>query len=381
MHFNPSRLEARAALNGDRKLEARQIGLLPTTDDDDPFGWLTSLFGGGDDDPTTTTTARGGTTITLGPVLTPVPLNTLTNTRTTRTTTRTTTPQSTPTVIVVTATPTPQPEPSPLFTTVTSTSSADQANTDPSQANVNSSTSNGLPGVVVGIIVAASVIFGLIFISLVARKVFQTRRRNRRSTWATTGVTPFSVPVTEKALPPPPPTEGREYPSTNYPAYPPPAAVGTTYTTKPYSPTGPSSANYPASYPFGAGSAPLLMQTNTTNAAPFTAADLAGPVVIQQVPPTPNAAAPALSVVKRTFVPSLPDELSISNGEQVRILSVYDDGWALCERVSNGEKGVVPQECLEMVKQPSTGALAPPGSEDSRLDRKSSLRRDQDQAQ
>jgi len=80
-------------------------------------------------------------------------------------------------------------------------------------------------------------------------------------------------------------------------------------------------------------------------------------------------------------VPSLPDELSISNGEQVRILSVYDDGWALCERVSNGEKGVVPQECLEMVKQPSTGALAPPGSEDSRLDRKSSLRRDQDQAQ
>jgi hypothetical protein len=127
---------------------------------------------------------------------------------------------------------------------------------------------------------------------------------------------------------------------------------------------------------------------NITAATSFTAADLAGPVVIQHTPPTPIAAA-AVSVVKRTFVPSLPDELSISNGDQVRVLSAYDDGWALCEKVSTGEKGVVPQECLETANQPSSGASAnqpssgasATGSEESRLNRNSSLRRPQDQTQ
>jgi hypothetical protein len=241
--------------------------------------------------------------------------------------------------------------------------------------------------VVIGIIVAASVIFGLIFVALIARKIFQSRRRNRRNTWATTGVTPFDAPVTEKALPPPPPTENQVYPSINFPAYPPTAVAGTTpYNPQAYSPAAAaaSSPGYPAPYPFGtSGNAQLLMQqnyNNTTTAASFTAADLAGPVVIRHTPPTPTTPAAAVSVVKRTFVPSLPDELSISNGEQVRIISIYDDGWALCEKVSSGDKGVVPQECLEMVKQPSAGASAT-GSEESRLNRNSSLRHGPVQAQ
>ncbi|KAG9049120.1 hypothetical protein FS837_011132 [Tulasnella sp. UAMH 9824] len=58
-----------------------------------------------------------------------------------------------------------------------------------------------------------------------------------------------------------------------------------------------------------------------------------------------------LVVVARTFVPSLPDELSIQTGEQVRIISKYDDGWAHVERLRSGagENGVVPMDCLEAV--------------------------------
>ncbi|KIJ69184.1 hypothetical protein HYDPIDRAFT_55230, partial [Hydnomerulius pinastri MD-312] len=54
------------------------------------------------------------------------------------------------------------------------------------------------------------------------------------------------------------------------------------------------------------------------------------------------------ATVKCTFVPTLPDELSITTGERVRLVAQYDDGWALC---ANGrdEQGMVPQECLERI--------------------------------
>ncbi|KDQ61067.1 hypothetical protein JAAARDRAFT_94211, partial [Jaapia argillacea MUCL 33604] len=63
--------------------------------------------------------------------------------------------------------------------------------------------------------------------------------------------------------------------------------------------------------------------------------------------------------VRCTFVPSLPDELSISVGETLRILSEYDDGWALCMN-GRGEKGMVPLECLDRGVIPGTGGLPSP---------------------
>jgi len=56
------------------------------------------------------------------------------------------------------------------------------------------------------------------------------------------------------------------------------------------------------------------------------------------------------------FNPSLPDELSISTGERVRVLAEYDDGWALCSN-DRREQGVVPLECLERERaaQPYAG--------------------------
>ncbi|KAK0441061.1 hypothetical protein EV421DRAFT_1959767 [Armillaria borealis] len=65
---------------------------------------------------------------------------------------------------------------------------------------------------------------------------------------------------------------------------------------------------------------------------------------------------PSSAIVKSRFIPSLPDELPISNGETVRILQEFDDGWALC---ANGreEQGMVPLECLERLT-PTSGLPA-----------------------
>ena len=52
------------------------------------------------------------------------------------------------------------------------------------------------------------------------------------------------------------------------------------------------------------------------------------------------------AVVRVLYIPTLPDELSITTGEVVTLLKAYDDGWALCMN-ARGEQGVVPLECLE----------------------------------
>ncbi|KAF8077666.1 hypothetical protein FPV67DRAFT_1462611 [Lyophyllum atratum] len=69
--------------------------------------------------------------------------------------------------------------------------------------------------------------------------------------------------------------------------------------------------------------------------------------------PPPNTPTPAQlpavissAKVKSTFIPTLPDELSISTSEVVRIHADYDDGWALCSNARN-EVGMVPLECLD----------------------------------
>ncbi|KAL0946493.1 hypothetical protein HGRIS_012711 [Hohenbuehelia grisea] len=72
--------------------------------------------------------------------------------------------------------------------------------------------------------------------------------------------------------------------------------------------------------------------------------------------PTPFASTPVRgtpttpfngAAVVSTFIPTLPDELSISLGDTVRVLAEYDDGWALCASMI-GEKGMVPLECLDL---------------------------------
>jgi len=61
---------------------------------------------------------------------------------------------------------------------------------------------------------------------------------------------------------------------------------------------------------------------------------------------TPGREAPNSATVQCTFIPTLPDELSISTGEIVQVLGEFDDGWALCAN-NKGEQGMVPLECLD----------------------------------
>lgn len=51
-------------------------------------------------------------------------------------------------------------------------------------------------------------------------------------------------------------------------------------------------------------------------------------------------------IVSRSFVPTLPDELSISTGETLKVLQEFDDGWAECMTLG-GEVGMVPLECFD----------------------------------
>ncbi|TFK54627.1 hypothetical protein OE88DRAFT_935287 [Heliocybe sulcata] len=57
---------------------------------------------------------------------------------------------------------------------------------------------------------------------------------------------------------------------------------------------------------------------------------------------------PRLMTVVTTFQPSMDDELSIQNGETLRLLEEYEDEWCLVQRVGryDAEKGVIPRFCL-----------------------------------
>ncbi|KAJ7143128.1 hypothetical protein C8R43DRAFT_1015677 [Mycena crocata] len=69
------------------------------------------------------------------------------------------------------------------------------------------------------------------------------------------------------------------------------------------------------------------------------------------VPAVVPAGAAASATVRYEFIPTLPDELSITTGEVVRMLSEYDDGWALCAN-GRGDQGMVPLECLDQGSAP-----------------------------
>lgn len=60
-----------------------------------------------------------------------------------------------------------------------------------------------------------------------------------------------------------------------------------------------------------------------------------------------------MAVVRCVFIPSLPDELSITAGEVITVVTAYDDGWALCAN-SRGEQGMVPIECYNQASLASS---------------------------
>jgi len=63
------------------------------------------------------------------------------------------------------------------------------------------------------------------------------------------------------------------------------------------------------------------------------------------------------------FLPTLPDELSVSMGEVLQVLEEFDDGWALCIN-ERGDLGVVPVLCFERIP-PSPLKLIPADTNES----------------
>ena len=66
---------------------------------------------------------------------------------------------------------------------------------------------------------------------------------------------------------------------------------------------------------------------------------------------------PYSATIVCTFIPSLPDELTIFVGETLRVLAEYEDGWSLCMDC-RGVRGMVPNECLDR-NSASMGFLLP----------------------
>ncbi|SJL15768.1 uncharacterized protein ARMOST_19273 [Armillaria ostoyae] len=74
-----------------------------------------------------------------------------------------------------------------------------------------------------------------------------------------------------------------------------------------------------------------------------------------------------IETIRRTFVPTLYDELSVAIGDRIRVLEVFDDGWAMVEKVPEGngqgkevvlEPGLIPIDCLRMTGDPLPPFLA-----------------------
>ncbi|KZT11864.1 uncharacterized protein LAESUDRAFT_719806 [Laetiporus sulphureus 93-53] len=65
-----------------------------------------------------------------------------------------------------------------------------------------------------------------------------------------------------------------------------------------------------------------------------------------------------VETIRRPFVPTMDDEMSVLPGETVRILLRYDDGWAYAEKLGSGRRGLIPIDCLRMPEEDLSAFLA-----------------------
>ncbi|KAF8559750.1 hypothetical protein OG21DRAFT_1502977, partial [Imleria badia] len=243
-------------------------------------------------------------------------------------------------------------------------------------ANAAAVTNSGLSGGAIAGIIAGAAVVGAALIVFFVRKTYLRRRERKRISWnGAPGLgadileepKPFSdiserpasstiATNTPQRIAPPSPFEayGQSMYTTpvsplahmqppSIPTYATPAPPPATYN----NPT-PVSAypTYPVPSPYNPGNpAALAMARGATGAG-----------ISSTLSSVRAQRAPAEATVKCTFVPTLPDELSITTGERVFIVEQYDDGWDLCANV-RGERGMVPRECLEHapIDQPDVG--------------------------
>jgi len=70
------------------------------------------------------------------------------------------------------------------------------------------------------------------------------------------------------------------------------------------------------------------------------------PLLIATSSPNPAAEFAEFEVIRRPFVPTLADELSVEPGDSVRVEKIFDDGWAYVEKLASATAGLIPTDCM-----------------------------------
>ncbi|KAJ7705021.1 hypothetical protein B0H17DRAFT_698933 [Mycena rosella] len=119
----------------------------------------------------------------------------------------------------------------------------------------------------------------------------------------------------------------------------------------------------PALPPVPSPSIPHITETFSANhpPAPITENPFADAFSV----PTPTRASAefdAVETIRRPFQQTLQDEMTVHAGDQVKVLAVYDDGWAMIERLGLGKGkgkavegeasvGLIPIDCMRKVDE------------------------------
>lgn len=246
-------------------------------------------------------------------------------------------------------------------TTLTSTfPTSSSSSTSTPQTNAAAVTSSGLSGGAIAGIVAGAVIVGTALIVFFVRKTYLRRRERRHISWngvpglhepnsfpdvserPTSLISATNTPQKSASLSPFEPYGQSMYTS------PAPPVAHMHLSTPTYAVPMPPPATY---------NNPTLVAPYPTQAVPSTYIPGSTTALAMGRAPAGRAQhAPVEAIVRCTFVPTLPDELSIVTGERIFIVEQYDDGWVLCAS-GRGERGMVPRECLERAPsdQPDIG--------------------------
>ena len=231
-------------------------------------------------------------------------------------------------------------------------------------------TNSGLSGGAIAGIIAGAVIVGVALIVFFVRKTYLRRRERKRISWDATpglgagvldepkfpGISERSASFTDALNTPQrgaPLSPFEPHEQTMYSTPVPPAVRMQPPTISSYAVPSPPLATYNNPSPVAAYPAQPVPSTYNLGNTAF-AVGRAATGMSSTLPSVRAQHAPMEALVKCTFVPTLPDELSITTGERVFIVEQYDDGWDLCAN-GRGERGMVPRECLERAPSDQPG--------------------------
>ncbi|KAL5511333.1 hypothetical protein ACEPAH_4549 [Sanghuangporus vaninii] len=311
---------------------------------------------------TTTSAARAATTTTSAATTTTTPLINLSSILGVTSSTRVTTSSSTSSLPTTTSSSSSSTSTSSATSTSSTLSQERQLSTSTATrtasgtagaatATESASNHSGLSGAATGGIIAGCVLVGLALLIFAIRKTFMARRKRKRNTWGAgvypdindkfgDGLSDLPPPLPEKA----PSSNGYLEPRTPVWAAPRPVSPNPTPT-----PVPPPPSSYYIQPPQASYNNAIM--DSAPSMAPIAVGGAAGSFGGGQTPQGETA------VVRVLYIPTLPDELSITTGEVVQVIKAYDDGWALCAN-ARGEQGVVPLECLERGAQGQSDRLS-----------------------